>query len=197
MMFKRLKDFGLRINVDKCQFGQQEFECLGHTINAHSILPTTERVRAVTSYPRPETVHDLRRFLGLINFHRRSIPHAAQVLEPLHCYLVNSKKNDKTEVVWTPVSLTASVEQKAPCEGFLTESWRPLAFFSRKLTSAQCAYSTNDHELMAIYEAIRYFRHFLEGREFRIVTDHKPLANSVLVKYNFANGKYSVSQTTF
>jgi cleavage and polyadenylation specificity factor subunit 1 len=53
--------------------------------------------------------------------------------------------------------------------------WQPLAFFSRKLSSAQQKYSAHDRELLAIYEAVRYFRHMLEARQFTIMTDHKPL----------------------
>jgi hypothetical protein len=30
-------------------------------------------------------------------------------------------------------------------------------------------------ELLAINEAVRYFRHILEARHFTIMTDHKPL----------------------
>lgn len=51
----------------------------------------------------------------------------------------------------------------------------PLGFFSAKLTPTQQNYSTYDRELLAIYSAIKYFRHFVEGRPFTIVTDHKPL----------------------
>ena len=53
--------------------------------------------------------------------------------------------------------------------------WQPLAFFSRKLSPAQQKYSTYDRELLAIYEAVRYFHHMLEARHFTILTDHKPL----------------------
>jgi len=53
--------------------------------------------------------------------------------------------------------------------------WQPLVFFSRKLSPAQQKFSTYDRELMAIYEAVRYFRHMLEARQFTILTDYKPL----------------------
>ena len=53
--------------------------------------------------------------------------------------------------------------------------WKPLAFFSRKFSSAQRAYSAYDRELTAVYEAVRHFKYFLEGQSFKIVTDHKPL----------------------
>jgi cleavage and polyadenylation specificity factor subunit 1 len=53
--------------------------------------------------------------------------------------------------------------------------WQPLAFFSRKLCPAQQKYSAYDRELLAIYEAVRHFRHMLEALHFTILTDHKPL----------------------
>lgn len=57
----------------------------------------------------------------------------------------------------------------------ISDSWRPLSFFSRKFTPTQKNYSTLDRELTAVFESIKYFRYFLEGHEFRIVTNHKPL----------------------
>ena len=53
--------------------------------------------------------------------------------------------------------------------------WEPLGFFSQLFTPAQKKYSTYDRELTAIYEAIRYFYYYLDGAEFKIYTDHKPL----------------------
>ena len=48
-------------------------------------------------------------------------------------------------------------------------------FFSKKMKPAETHYSTFDRELLAVYLAIRHFRHFLEGRQFHVLTDHKPL----------------------
>ena len=53
--------------------------------------------------------------------------------------------------------------------------WVPLAFYSRKLSSAEKNYSAFDRELLAAYSAIRHFRHFVEAKPFTIYTDHKPL----------------------
>ena len=57
----------------------------------------------------------------------------------------------------------------------ISNAWKPLAFFSRKFTPAQSAYSTYDRELTAIFEVIKYFRHFLDGQNFSVIADHKPL----------------------
>ena len=53
--------------------------------------------------------------------------------------------------------------------------WCPIALFSKKLKPSETCYSTFDRELLAIYIAIKHFRHFLERRSFRVLTDHKPL----------------------
>nr|VZI07627.1 unnamed protein product [Spirometra erinaceieuropaei] len=52
---------------------------------------------------------------------------------------------------------------------------QPLAFFSKKLSPTETRYSVFGLELLAVYLSIRHFRHFLEGREFVVLTDHKPL----------------------
>ena len=61
-------------------------------------------------------------------------------------------------------------------EQFLDGSWKPLAFFSKKLNNAQKSYSTFDRELLAIFLAVKHFTYFIEGRQFHIYTDHKPLS---------------------
>jgi hypothetical protein len=54
-----------------------------------------------------------------------------------------------------------------------------LAFFSRKLTVTETRYSTFDRELLAAFAAVRHFRFLLEGRKFRLLTDHKPLVSAL------------------
>ena len=54
-------------------------------------------------------------------------------------------------------------------------AWRPLGFFSRKLSQTEVKYSTFDRELLACFAVIRHFRFMLEGRHFQLWTDHKPL----------------------
>jgi cleavage and polyadenylation specificity factor subunit 1 len=53
-------------------------------------------------------------------------------------------------------------------------AWQPLSFF-RNLNPAQQKYSAYDRELMAVFEALKHFRHMLEARHFVIFTDHKPI----------------------
>jgi cleavage and polyadenylation specificity factor subunit 1 len=51
-------------------------------------------------------------------------------------------------------------------------AWQLLTF--SKLTLTQQKYSAYDRELVAVYEAVKHFRHMLEACHF-IITDHKPI----------------------
>ncbi len=59
------------------------------------------------------------------------------------------------------------------------DHWRPLGFFSRKLTDKESRYFTFDRELLAAHAAIKHFRHFCEGQAFQLWTDHKPLVTAI------------------
>ncbi|GBN01854.1 Transposon Tf2-8 polyprotein [Araneus ventricosus] len=58
---------------------------------------------------------------------------------------------------------------------FEDDSWKPLSFFSKTLSNAQKGHSTYDRELLGIYLPIKQFKHILEGRQFTMYADHKPL----------------------
>ena len=57
--------------------------------------------------------------------------------------------------------------------------WRPLAFFSAKLSATQQRYSAFDRELLGVFFALRHFRFELEGQKFHILTDHLPLVSAL------------------
>ena len=67
----------------------------------------------------------------------------------------------------------------AVLQQYVDQQWCPIAYFSKKLKRSETKYSTYDRELLAIYLAIKHFRHFLEGRTFTVFTDHKPLTYSL------------------
>ena len=58
---------------------------------------------------------------------------------------------------------------------YIDNVWQPLSFCSKKLNPAETRYSAFDPKLLAVYATIRHFRHNLEGRNFFVNTDHKPL----------------------
>ncbi|CAB0007775.1 unnamed protein product [Nesidiocoris tenuis] len=204
-VFRRLDTYGLRINVSKCVFGQDQLEFLGYLITPAGVLPLPDRVKAIKDYKLPETIQDLRTFLGVLNFYRRHIKDAAATQAILHDYLKGARKKDKRKIEWTsearkmfekckddlanaallsyphpdkPIALMVDASDFAVgsvLQQFENGGWRPLAFFSKKLSDAERSYSTYDRELLSCYLSVKHFRHYLEGREVALYTDHKPL----------------------
>lgn len=203
-IFSRMRDYGVLININKCVFGASEVDFLGYNISAKGTKPLESKVEAISNFPVPKTIKELRRFLGMVNFYRRFIPNAAQIQAPLNTMLCGSVRAS------SPVDIQAESLQafedckKSLCDaallahpdpeaklGLVTDAsdtaigavlqqfkdghWQPLAFFSRKLSPCQSKYSPYDRELLAIYESIKHFRYMLEGLDFTIYTDHKPL----------------------
>lgn len=205
MVFKRFEEFGLTINLAKCSFAQTQIEFLGYHVSSVGIRPLDDKVKAISDFPRPETVEQMRRFLGMINFYRLHLPNAVKHQAELNKFLLNAKKKDKSIISWDESALSAFEQCKLSLKSAVTlahplknaplslmtdasdscvgavlqqwngEVWTPLGFYSKKMTITQSKYSTYDRELLAIYLAIQYFRNQLEGRELRIFTDHKPL----------------------
>ncbi|GFR26127.1 transposon Ty3-G Gag-Pol polyprotein [Trichonephila clavata] len=100
IVFERLNTYELKINISKSVFGVEEIEFLGYLISNEGSKPLPEKVKAITNYKKPETLHDLRIFLGMKNFYRRYSKDAAKNQALLHDYLKGAKKKrqDKNTV---------------------------------------------------------------------------------------------------
>ncbi|GFX87595.1 retrovirus-related Pol polyprotein from transposon opus [Trichonephila clavipes] len=101
LMFDCLQKYGLQGNISKSTLGVTHLEFLGYLITPEGSKLRPEKVDAILSYKLPETIRDLRTFLGLLNFYRRYLKNAAKHQAILHEYLKGSKKNDKTKIVRT------------------------------------------------------------------------------------------------
>lgn len=205
IVLERLAATGITINASKCMFGAEQIEFLGYLISGGGIQPLPNKVKAILEFPKLKTISELRRFLGILNFYRRYIPHAAKTQAILNEYLKDAKKKDSRPVQWTqeaneafeqcrnsltnavllahpreavPLILTTDASDLAVgavLEQQVGNETQPLVFFSKKLSGAQRNYSTYDRELLAVYEAIKFTRGLVEGRQLIIRTDHKPL----------------------
>ena len=202
-LFDRLEEHGLFIKVEKCLFGVEQIDFLGHRVDQNGIRPLPSKVEAIKNFPTPVNVKSLERFLGMVNFYHGFIPHAAKIVQPLYQAL-SGRPKPKT-LVWsdtlseafqnTKEALANATMLHHPVQGALTAltsdasdtavgavleqkiagKWKPLAFFSRQLRKPELKYATFDCELLGIHLAIKHFRYFLEGRKFTIFTDHEPI----------------------
>ncbi|CAH8679458.1 unnamed protein product [Schistosoma haematobium] len=208
LLFQRLSDNGIVVNPDKCELGKREIIFLGHVIKQEGILPCEDKVQAIKEYNEPSSLKGLKAFLGLVNFYRRFIPHAAERLRPLTDLLRGNPRrlemNDSARTAFTEIktalaqatllahpdpSATLSIAVDASdvvigavMQQNISGSWQPLEFFSRRLTTTETRYSAFGRELLAAYCAIKHFRHAVEGRQFILFTDHKPLTYALHTK---------------
>lgn len=204
-LFRLLSSNGLVINKAKCNFGVTELDFLGHRVTPQGVLPLPGRITSLLDCDAPTDRPGLQRFLGMVNYYHRFLPHVSGLLAPLHAQASGKGKS----ITWStecqtafvrvkgalgkavllhhprpdvPTSLTVDASDAAvgaQLEQQHGQSWAPLAFFSRKLSETERKYSAFDRELLAAYSAIKHFKHFLDGRPFTLYTDHKPLTSAI------------------
>ena len=107
-VFNLLSDHGILIHPQKCAFAVSSLDFLGHRVSAAGITPLQSKVEAIQDYPQPTTTGQLRRFLGLVNFYHRFVPHCADILQPLHALLSAHPVRPKSApLTWTTDAETA------------------------------------------------------------------------------------------
>lgn len=201
-IFDSLRNAKLTARPSKCSFGFGELEFLGHIAGSGKIKPVEDKMVAIREFPIPQTKKHVRSFLGMIGFYRKFIPNFADISA---CLTDLTKKYEPQKVKWTQQHQRAFDNLKeALCKGpvlrspdfgrkFLLQTdasdvgigavleqefedgRHPVLFISKKLTGSECSYAVIEKECFAIVWAVKYLRIYLEGKEFRVFSDHAPL----------------------
>ena len=210
-----LRGANLKLKPSKCHFLRQNVEYLGHLITPAGLKPNPKQVSAVQQFPAPESVTQVRQFVGLTSYYRRFISHFAKIAAPLH-----SLTRKDVDFVWTEECQAAfeSLKKKlteAPVLtypdfdlGFVLETdasvrglgavlsqeqttrrLHPIAFASRALSAAEKNYSITELETLAVVWAIQHYRAYLYGHKVMVVTDHS--AVKALLETPSASGKHA------
>ena len=175
---------------------------MGREMSAEGMRPTEERVRAIREAPEPQNVQQLRSWLGMGNFQRQFVVNLATLARPLYQLLATTKqtfqltkeraqafKAIKDAVVYA--ALLVHLDERKPLvlavgaspygvgatlmHVFADGSQRPIAFASKTLSKAQRNYSQLDCKALSIVFGLDKFRIYLYGRNFTILSNHKPL----------------------
>ena len=203
-VLRRLRAAGLFASLKKCVFNTDTVEFLGYIISPAGLAMDSSKVATIQEWPVPRKVRDVQSFLGFANFYRRFIADYSDIVVPLtrltrkaetwvwspECQRAfdSLKKAFTTAPIlshWIPgaqlivetdasdYAIGAILSLISPDDGEV----HPIAFHSRTMSPAELNYDTHDKELLAIFEAFKTWRRYLEGAvpPVDVITDHKNL----------------------
>ncbi|KAJ7954398.1 Ty3/gypsy retrotransposon protein [Quillaja saponaria] len=201
-----LKDNTLFAKKTKCIFGSLQVEYLGHIISAVRVSADAKKIEAMTKWPVPKTVKELRGFLGLTGYYRRFIRDYGKISRSLTMLLKKNSFEWSKEAEKTFLCLKQSMTQ-APIlslpdykevftietdasgggtEVVLMQKGHPITFISKVLGPKHLALSTYEKELIAMVYAVRKWKQYLAGNHFIVKTDHQALKH--LLEQKECNG---------
>ncbi|WVZ76569.1 hypothetical protein U9M48_024534 [Paspalum notatum var. saurae] len=182
--------------ISKCAFWLKEVSFLGHILFEKGVAVDPSKVKDVLNWKQPETVTEIRSFLGLAGYYRRFIKDFSKTAKPMTSL---TKKNVK--YVWssncgeafqtlkkllTSAPVLAQPDVTKPFDVYcdasgnvlgcvLMQEGRVIAYASRQLRKHEANYPTHDLELATVVHALKIWRHYLLGNTCHIYTDHKSL----------------------
>ena len=204
LVLKRLKEAGLYVKPQKCQFHKSKVSFLGFMISSEGVHMDPTKVDAVLGWERPQSAHDIQVFLGFANFYRRFIKNYSKIAAPLTSLTRKEAKfkwsreaedsfsSLKHAFCTAPILRHFDVNKPAIIEvdasdfaygGILSQHGDdghlyPCAFISKKFNAAELNYEIYDKEMLAIVKCMYdHWRHHLEGsgQQVQVFTDHKNL----------------------
>jgi len=202
-VLKHLHKTGLYAKAEKCEFHSESVEYLGYILSLSGFTISDDKIKIIQDWLEPKKVKDIQFFLGFANFYCWFIFNYSDIVIPLTCLTrkdipwkfdsscvdaFNSLKKAFTSAPilthWIPdaqlIVETNALDYALPAILSIVNKdneVHPVAFHSRTFTAAELNYDIHDKELLAIFQAFKIWRHYLEGLAYPIdiVTDHKNL----------------------
>jgi transposase InsO family protein len=196
----RLREKGLTVNGDKCQFRLPKLTFFGHELSGQGVAPSEEKVAAVVNARPPQNVSEVRSFVQLVQYSAKFIPGFAQIAEPLRrmlrkgqSFVWGSEQQEAFEKLKERMtSAKALAYFKNDCKTRIVadagpegigavllqlqgDQWRAVSYASRNLSDVERRYAQTEKEALALVWACERFNIYVYGREFELETDHKPL----------------------
>lgn len=205
LVLERFRQHKLYVNPSKSSFNQKEVEFLGMRVSSEGILPSKSKVKAIQEWPRPTNVQEVRQFVGLASHYRRFLKNFSSVAAPLTELTKGTGPKRRSIVwssacqqafeslkfMMTHAPVLQAPDMSKPyiietdssdfgCGGVLLQKddhgvLHPLAFESKKFSSAERNYPAQERELLGVLHALRTWRCFIDGADYVVYTDHNPL----------------------
>jgi hypothetical protein len=154
------------------------------------------KIEEIKSWPTPQSITQVRSFLGLAGFYRRFVKDFSAIAAPLHeltkkgvvfrwgqtqeeSFVTLKDKLTHAPLLQLPNFVT-TFELECDASGIgigdvLMQDGKPVAYFSKKLHGRVLNYSTHGKELYALVRSLETWRHYLWPKEFIIHSDHELL----------------------
>ena len=167
----QLREHKLYAKKSKCTFFTEKVEYLGFVVSKDGVSTDPSKIEAVVNWPQPNSVREVRGFLGLTGWYRVFIMSYAKIASPLTSILKKTNKfewNDNAQASFEKLkdALVNAPVLKLPdftkyflvitdasgqaIGGVLTQEGRLVAYTSRKLRLHELNYPTHDLELLAV-----------------------------------------------
>ena len=119
-VFQKLCAAGLKLKPSKCFFFREEIEYLGHVVSGKGISISPKKIEAVSKWPTPRTVYDVRSFLGFVGYYRRFIKNFSKITKPIREVITGLENQSKraaknTYIEWSDAADTAFEQLRAMC----------------------------------------------------------------------------------
>jgi hypothetical protein len=195
-VFNALREARLFGNLEKCTFCTDRVSFLGYVVTPQGIEVDQAKVEAIQGWPVPNTITQVRSFLGLAGFYRRFVKDFSTIAAPLNELTKkgvpfdwgkaqeNSFNMLKDKLTHAPLLQLPDFNKTFELEcdasgiglgGVLLQEGKPIAYFSEKLSGPVLNYSTYDKELYALVRTLETWQHYLWPKEFIIHSDHESL----------------------
>ncbi|WVZ70346.1 LOW QUALITY PROTEIN: hypothetical protein U9M48_019021 [Paspalum notatum var. saurae] len=209
IVLSRLREHKLYAKFIKCAFWLKEVAFLGHILSAKGVAVDPSKVEDVLNWKQPQTVTEIRSFLGLAGYYCRFIKDFSKTAKPMTALTQKNAKfawSSKCEEAFgmlkkllTSAPVLAQLDITKPfdvyCDAFgsglgcvLMQEGRVIAYAYSQLRKHKVNYPTHDHELLAVVYALKKWRHYLLGNTCHLYTDHKSL------KYIFTQPELNIRQ---
>lgn len=117
-VFLTLQNANMKVQMDKCEFYKKQVNFLGFTISENGVKTNQEKVKAISDFPIPKSLKELRSFLGLSGYYRRFIRDYAKLAKPLTTLLrgeggrISTRMSDKVQIQLNQEAIEAFIKLK-------------------------------------------------------------------------------------